>query len=36
MSSAGPKPITPLPPDPSFEVSLRPPMFSEFTGQEKV
>src|SRR6478735_922485 len=28
--------IKPLEPDPSFEVSLRPPMFSEFTGQVKV
>ena len=29
-------PIKALEPDPSFEVSLRPPMFSEFTGQVKV
>ena len=36
MSPAGLKPIEPLQPDPSFEVSLRPPMFSEFTGQVKV
>src|SRR5450432_1660003 len=28
-------PVVP-PPDPAFEISLRPPMFSEFTGQEKV
>ncbi|MDQ6655574.1 MAG: Holliday junction branch migration DNA helicase RuvB [Verrucomicrobiota bacterium] len=33
MTSAA---LRPLEPDPSFEVSLRPPMFSEFTGQEKV
>ncbi|MEP6810928.1 MAG: Holliday junction branch migration DNA helicase RuvB [Chthoniobacterales bacterium] len=31
-----PIPLQPLEPDPSFEVSLRPPMFSEFTGQVKV
>ena len=34
MSS--PIPIKPPEPDPSFEISLRPPMFSEFTGQVKV
>ena len=28
--------MKPPEPDPSFEVSLRPPMFSEFTGQVKV
>ncbi|MBA3881870.1 MAG: Holliday junction branch migration DNA helicase RuvB [Chthoniobacterales bacterium] len=28
--------MKPPEPDPSFEVSLRPPMFSEFTGQQKV
>ena len=28
--------MTPPPPDPAFEISLRPPMFSEFTGQAKV
>src|ERR1700710_2093560 len=28
--------IKALEPDPAFEVSLRPPMFSEFTGQVKV
>ena len=28
--------MQPPEPDPSFEVSLRPPMFSEFTGQVKV
>jgi Holliday junction DNA helicase RuvB len=28
--------MKPLPPDPAFEVSLRPPMFREFTGQAKV
>src|SRR6188768_3746018 len=28
--------MKPLETDPSFEVSLRPPMFSEFTGQVKV
>ncbi|MGH8092893.1 MAG: Holliday junction branch migration DNA helicase RuvB, partial [Chthoniobacterales bacterium] len=28
--------MTPPPPDPAFEISLRPPMFSEFTGQVKV
>src|ERR1700742_4177929 len=26
----------PSAPDPAFEISLRPPMFSEFTGQTKV
>ena len=36
MSRGGIAPIEPLQPDPSFEVSLRPPMFSEFTGQVKV
>lgn len=36
MSAADPVPIQPLASDPSFEVSLRPPMFSEFTGQVKV
>ncbi|MEY2528255.1 MAG: hypothetical protein QOJ05_345, partial [Verrucomicrobiota bacterium] len=25
--------MKPPEPDPAFEVSLRPPMFSEFTGQ---
>ena len=28
--------MKPPEPDPAFEVSLRPPMFSEFTGQVKV
>src|SRR6187431_3501046 len=28
--------IKPPQPDPAFEISLRPPMFSEFTGQVKV
>ncbi len=28
--------MKPAEPDPAFEVSLRPPMFSEFTGQGKV
>src|SRR5256885_10142359 len=28
--------MKPPEPDPAFEVSLRPPMFSEFTGQRKV
>ena len=28
--------MNPSIPDPAFEISLRPPMFSEFTGQEKV
>src|SRR4029078_1176890 len=28
--------MKPPEPDPVFEISLRPPMFSEFTGQEKV
>ena len=28
--------MNPPEPDPSFELSLRPPMFSEFTGQTKV
>ena len=28
--------MKPPEPDPVFEVSLRPPMFSEFTGQVKV
>ncbi|MBV9009665.1 MAG: Holliday junction branch migration DNA helicase RuvB [Verrucomicrobia bacterium] len=28
--------MKPPPPDPSFEISLRPPMFAEFTGQRKV
>src|SRR5689334_3236715 len=28
--------VVPSAPDPAFEISLRPPMFSEFTGQEKV
>ena len=28
--------MKPPDPDPAFEVSLRPPMFSEFTGQVKV
>src|SRR5215218_6084936 len=28
--------MTAPPPDPAFEISLRPPMFSEFTGQVKV
>ncbi len=31
-----PAAVTPLEPDPALEVSLRPPMFSEFTGQVKV
>ena len=28
--------LVPSAPDPAFEISLRPPMFSEFTGQTKV
>src|SRR4030081_2378794 len=28
--------MKPPEPDPAFEISLRPPMFSEFTGQVKV
>ncbi|HEY3602472.1 MAG TPA: AAA family ATPase, partial [Chthoniobacterales bacterium] len=28
--------LVPTAPDPAFEISLRPPMFSEFTGQTKV
>src|SRR4030095_10376008 len=28
--------VVPSIPDPAFEISLRPPMFSEFTGQVKV
>src|SRR5467141_2959627 len=28
--------MNPPPTDPAFEISLRPPMFSEFTGQGKV
>src|SRR6201994_3279700 len=35
MGNAAPS-IKPPAPDPAFEVSLRPPAFSEFTGQAKV
>ena len=31
-----PSALKPPEPDPAFEISLRPPMFSEFTGQVKV